>query len=159
MKKIIFLVLLAPIMLFSQKKQDLYILYDDCSIHKISKTNTDTLDLETYQIRFRDKLNLRTTFSVSESGKLKKQIQFISGKSYPYLSIVYLNKNNDNPPQKINLSKITNKIWAKNIIYAIDTDFSMFLKKFKNFYLVDFNDKTSTIKIVKKVDVTFVPTL
>lgn len=159
MEKIIFFVLLAPIILFSQEKQDLYILYDNCSIHKISTTNNDTLDLETYQIKFRDKLKPGIKLSVTESGKLKKQIEFISGKSYPHLSIVYINKNNDNPPQKISISKITNRIWAENIIYAIDTDFSMFFKKFKNVYLVDFNDKNSTIKFVKKVDVTFVPSL
>jgi len=159
MKKIIFIVLLVPVLLFSQNnRQDLYILYDENSIHKISETNTDTLDFEIYQIRFRDKIKSEMNFSVSKSGNLKEEMQ-ISGKSYPLISITYLNKNNDNPPFKIKTDTISNKISANNIIYAKDTDFTSLFKNFKNIYLVDFNDKSTKNKIAKKVIVTFVSTL
>lgn len=158
MKKIIFLFLLGCQALLAQK-QDLYILYDDCSIHKILETTKDNITLEAYQIRFRDKIESEYKLTISDSGALIKKIDYISGKSYPHLSIIYLNENNENPPIKIKVEGITNKISVKTIIHAVDTDFSSLFKKFKNIYLVDFNDKTANIKIAKKVEIKMVSTL
>lgn len=159
MKKNLLLIFTIPMIMLSQdKKQDLYIAYDDCSVHKGAIIENDTLKYETYSIRFGDKVNPEIEYSVNERGFVVKHIQ-MSGKTYPFLSIIYKNQNNHNPPIKIDQNQIKNKIWAKNIIHARNTDFSSFFDNFQNVYLVDFNDKKEEIKIAKKVEVTLTPTL
>lgn len=158
MIKIISLLFFSPLLLFSQNiKQDLYIAYKDCSLHTITKINNDTLTYENYQIRFGDKVKPEIEFSVSESGDLLKKIK-ISGKSYPSLSLTYSNPNNENPPIIITENQIKNKIWAQNIIYSKNTDFTTFFRNFKNIYLVDYN-KNSEIKTAKKIEITLLKSL
>ncbi len=145
-------------MVSQNEKQDLYIAYDDCSIHKGVMIENDTLVYQTYSVRFGDKINPEIEFSVNERGFLVKHIQ-MSGKTYPSLSITYLNQNGNNPPIKIDQTQIKNKIWANNIIHARKTDFIKLFDHFRNIYLVDFNDKKEKIKIAKKVEVRLTPTL
>ena len=159
MNKIIVLIFFSPLLLFSQnKKQDLYIAYKDCSLHTISKISNDTLTYENYQIRFGDKVHPENEFSVSESGDLVQKLQ-LSGKNYPSLSLTYKNPNNENPPITITENQIKNKIWAHDIIYSKNTDFTTFFRNFKNIYLVDYSNKDSEIKIAKKIEVIFLYSL
>lgn len=156
--KITFIILFFTQIILAQQ-QDLYILYDDCSIHKLSETKNDSLVLESYQIRFREKLNTEYKLSFSESGKLIKTPNYISGKSYPVLSIIYSNENNDNAAIKVTNESMNSKIWAETIINTVGTDFSTFFEKFDNIYLVDGNDKESKHMIAKKVKVRFLSPL
>lgn len=159
MNKILLFFIFLPSLFFSQeKKQDLYIAYKDCSIHCIVKNENDTLTLENYQIRFGDKAKKESEFSVSPSGDLIVKIS-ISGKTYPSLSLTYINKKNENPPLKINENQIKNKIWAEDIIYSKNTDFISLFSNFENIYLVDFNNKDEKIKTAKKVEVKLLRTL
>lgn len=145
-------------MVSQNNKQDLYIAYDDCSIHQDIMIENDTLKYQTYSIRFGDKINPEIEYSVNENGFVVKHIQ-MSGKNYPSLSITYLNKNGNNPPFKINQNQIKNKIWANNIVHSRNTDFISFFENFGNIYLVNFNDKKEEIKIAKKVEIKLLPTL
>lgn len=159
MYKILLFTILTHFIMFSQsKKQDLYIAYKDCSIHCIVKNENDTLTFENFQIRFGDKVKKESEFSVSPSGDLIVKMS-ISGKTYPILSLTYINKNNENPPLKINESQIKNKIWAEDIIYSKNTDFISLFSNFENIYLVDFNNKDEKIKTAKKVEVKLLRTL
>ncbi|SEA77040.1 hypothetical protein [Psychroflexus halocasei] len=159
MKDILCFILLLPAITFSQSnKKDLYILFDDCSIHEISQINEDTLIYEVYQIRLGDKIKPKIEFSVSNLGFLQKKIQ-ITGKSYPFLLLTYKNRNNKNPPIEINTDTIKNKMWAENIIYAQNKDFSSFFENFKDVYLVDFNNKSTEFRIAKRINIRFVSSL
>ena len=159
MHKIIIFTLFTHFIMFSQtEKQDLYIAYTDCSVHCIIKTENDTLMVENYQIRFGDKIKKESEFSVSESGSLISKIS-ISGKTYPSLSLLYINQKNENSPIKINESQIKNKIWAEDIIYSKNTDYRTFFENFKNIYLVDYNNQKAEYRIAKKIEVIYQPTL
>ncbi|MGM5470452.1 hypothetical protein ACS386_09250 [Flavobacteriaceae bacterium LMO-SS05] len=159
MKKILILIFIIPIVVLSQnKKQDLYVAYDKCSIHNITKISNDTLQFELYQIRFGDKIKPEIEYSIAESGFVKKNIS-LSGKTYGFLSVTYINENNQNEPVEINKNEIVNVIMAENIIHSKNTDFTTFFQNFKNIYIVDFSDKNSEIKLAKKVKIEFNPTL
>lgn len=159
MKKLLLLILIIPTTILSQNmKQDLYIAYDDCSIHQGAEIVNDTLKYETYTIRFGDKINPEIVYYLNESGDVVKDVQMM-GKAFPSLLITYKNQNNNNPAIKIHQDQIKNKIWTKDIIHAGNTDFSTFFDQFRNVYLVDFNDKIEEIKIARKVEITFTPSL
>jgi len=159
MKKILILIFIIPIVVLSQnKKQDLYVAYDKCSIHNITKISNDTLQFELYQIRFGDKIKPEIEYSITESGFVKKNIS-LSGKTYGFLSVTYINENKQNEPVEINKNEIVNVVMAENIIHSKNTDFTTFFKNFKNIYIVDFSDKNSEIKLAKKVKIEFNPTL
>ncbi|TXK71902.1 hypothetical protein [Mesonia sp. K4-1] len=159
MKTLLLLIAIIPTIMVSQNnKQDLYIAYDDCSIHQDIMIENDTLKYQTYSIRFGDKINPEIEYSINENGFVVKHIQ-MSGKNYPSLSITYLNQNGNNPPIKINQNQIKNKIWTNNIVHSRNTDFISFFENFRNIYLVDFNDKKEEIKIAKKVEIKLLPTL
>ena len=159
MKKILILIFIIPIIVLSQnKKQDLYVAYDKCSIHNITEISNDTLQFELYQIRFGDKIKPEIEYSIAESGFVKKNIS-LSGKTYGFLSVTYLNENKQNEPVEINKNEIVNVIMAENIIHSKNTDFTTFFQNFKNIYIVDFSDKNSEIKLAKKVKIEFNPTL
>ncbi|GGW75771.1 hypothetical protein DFQ11_1332 [Winogradskyella epiphytica] len=159
MKKILILIFIIPIAVLSQnKKQDLYVAYDKCSIHNITKISNDTLQFELYQIRFGDKIKPEIEYSIAESGFVKKNIS-LSGKTYGFLLVTYINENKQNEPVEINKNEIVNVIIAENIIHSKNTDFTTFFQNFENIYIVDFSDKNSEIKLAKKVKIEFNPTL
>lgn len=159
MKKVLILIFIIPIISFSQnRKQDLYIAYDKFSIHNISKISNDTLQFELYQIRFGDKIKPEIEYSITESGFVKKNIS-LSGKTYGFLSVTYINENNKNEPVEINKNQIVNVIMAENIIHSKNTDFTTFFQNFKNIYIVDFSDVDNELKLAKKVKIEFNPTL
>lgn len=159
MKKILFLIFVIPVFLLAQeKKQDLYIAYENCNIYKDLEIHNDTIAFQIYRIKFGDKANPEIKYSVNEDGFLVSQIR-MSGKTYPILSLTYKNENGNNPTITIDQNQIKNKIWAKHIVYARETDFSTFFDNFENIYLVDFNNKEEESKTAKKVTVIFHPTL
>ena len=159
MKKILVLIFIIPIVVLSQnKKQDLYIAYDKCSIHNITKISNDTLQFELYHIRFGDKIKPEIENSIAESGFVKKKIS-MSGKTYGFLSVTYLNENKQNEPVKINKNEIVNVIMAENIIHSKNTNFTNFFQNFKNIYIVDFSHENNEIKLAKKVKIEFNPAL
>ena len=160
MKHFLLLIFISPLIILSQnKKKDLYIAYEDCSIHKIIENKNVTITLELYQIRIGDKVKPKIEYSVNKSGNLVIKDILISGKSYGHYSIIYKNQNNENPIIRIDKSEIKNKIWAKNLIYSEDTDFISLFKNFNNIYLVDYNNKESDIKTAKKIKIEYIPTL
>ncbi len=159
MKEILILIFIIPKIIFSQsEKQDLYIAYDKCSIHNITKVSNDTLQFELYQIRFGDKIKPEIEYSIAESGFVKKNIS-VSGKTYGFLSIIYLNENKKNQPFEINRNQILNVIMAENIIHSKNTDFTTFFENFENIYIVDYSNRDDEIKLAKKVKIKFNPTL
>ena len=113
---------------------------------------------ELYQIRFGDKIKPEIEYSITESGFVKKNIS-LSGKTYGFLSVTYINENNKNEPVEINKNQIVNVIMAENIIHSKNTDFTTFFQNFKNIYIVDFSDVDNELKLAKKVKIEFNPTL
>ncbi|MDQ7918704.1 hypothetical protein RBU60_14110 [Mesonia sp. MT50] len=158
--KYIILILLLPLLTNSQTiKKDLYITYNDCWIQKGVEIELDTLRYEGYSIRLSKRQNPEFTLKVDNSGKLIKGMKYLSGKTYGSYEISYKNVNKNNPPFKIDLDTIINRVSAQRLIYTVDLDYDSFFESFRNIYLVNFNNKNENFHQAKKIKIKFIGTL
>ena len=158
--KYIILILFLPLLANSQtKKKDLYITYNDYWIQKDVEIELDTLKYEGYSIRLNKRKSPKFTLKVDNSGKLIKGIKYLSGKTYGFYQISYKNVNEKNPPFKVDLDTITNRVSAQRLIYTVDLDYDSFFDSFRNIYLVNFNNKNKNSHQAKKITIKFIGTL
>jgi hypothetical protein len=155
-KKSFLLIFLFSIFLSAQtKKKDLYITYNDSSLLKVFKTESENIITENYMLSFNVKDKPEYKLSVTESGYISKII-IIVGSPKGSLTFLYANENSKNNPiavYKKDLANSYNNISCQEIIYSVDSDFISILDKFNNIYLVDMTDENQNYYLAKKISV------
>ena len=133
-KKPFLLIFLFSILVSAQTKKNLYITYNDSSLLKVFKTESENIVTENYILSFSLKDKAEYKLSVTESGYISKNI-IIVGSPKGSLSFLYTNENSKNNPvvvYKKDLSNSYNNISCQEIIYSVDSDFVSLLEKFNN---------------------------
>lgn len=145
-------VLLAANFCNAQVKTDLFLFYNDTADILLTKSENDSVYMETYTIRSNKNCGINTILDVDKNGNLTKQIQITKTDS----RIVRFTYRNDgrNNPILVNEKNIINNLSLNDLLYKIDLDeFYRIVSRFENLYLVVNKSYDSSFYIAKKINV------
>ncbi len=132
---------------FSQKHQDLYILYNNENLKNRVVSNEQT---EIFQFSIQEKNPIEYVLGFDKSGKIEVQT-LLPAKPTAIFTFRYSNQNGENPAKKVSGKEIKNVIDFTEITYLTDAaNLYKTLKLFENIYFIN-TENQSTEYIAKKV--------